>query len=77
MKSANFEIIRGVIGDLQVAQEERDFVFTSTDKPADRGATAGLALRGALLSTGDTAERVDFFVCKVGDTVVSESPRLL
>ncbi|SFZ74938.1 putative type VI secretion system effector [Chitinimonas taiwanensis] len=77
MKSAKFEIIRGVVGDLQVAQEDKDFVFTAADKAAGGGAAVGLALgglagaaTGAVLSTGDTAERVDFFVCRLGDTFV-------
>lgn len=70
-------IVRGVVSELQVGQTEEEFVFSARDKAAGAAAAVGLAVEGlagaatsAALNAGNTAERVDFFVCKVGDFVV-------
>lgn len=70
-------IIRGVVSQLQMRQAKEEFLFSGSDVAAGRTAAVGLAIdglageaTGAALSVGNTAERVDFFVCKVGDRVV-------
>ena len=70
----NLEIIRGKVSDLHISQGEEDFVFTNANKAAGAGAAVGLAVgglagaaTGAAMSSGDTADAVDFFICKVGE----------
>jgi hypothetical protein len=77
MRSQTFEVIRGLVTELQVRQDEEDFVFSGGDKVMGGVTAAGLALgglagaaTGAALSTSDAAERVDFFVCMVGGRAV-------
>lgn len=71
------DLIRGVVSELQVRQAEEDFVFSNADKAAGGLAAAALSIdglagaaTGALLSSGDTAEKVYKFACKVGDQIV-------
>lgn len=75
--SQRLDLIKGVISELQVRQAEEDFVFTNADKNSGGVAAAVLAIgglsgaaTGALLSSGDTADKVYKFVCKVGDYIV-------
>ena len=75
--SQRLDLIKGVVSELQVRQLEEDFVFTNTDKTAGGMAAAVLSIgglsgaaTGALLSSGDTADKVYKFVCKVGDQIV-------
>jgi hypothetical protein len=77
MNGQRFEVIGGVVSDLQIQQNEEDFLFSSGDKAAGGISAAGLALAGlsgaatgAALNSDTTAERVDFFACKVGDHLV-------
>jgi hypothetical protein len=73
-----FTLIKGIISELQVRQSEEDFVVSNSDKAAGGAAAAGLAIgglagaaTGALLSSGDTADKVSIFVCKVGNENVN------
>ncbi len=75
--SNRLDLIKGVVSELQVRPTEEDFVFTNADKTAGGMTAAGLAIdglagaaTGALLSSGDTADKVYKFVCKVGDQIV-------
>ena len=68
------EVIRGVVSDLHISQGEEDFVFTNADKSAGAGAAVGLAVgglagaaTGAVYNSGDAADKLDFFVCRIGD----------
>jgi hypothetical protein len=77
MNGQQFKVVRGVVSDLRVQQDEKDFVFSSGDKAAGGVAAMGLALgglagaaTGVALSAGNTAEQIDFFSCKVGDRFV-------
>lgn len=72
-----FEVVRGVVSELQVWRSDEDFVFSDVEKKA--GGAGALALAadgmagaatGSLLSSSDTAEKVFLFVCKVGDQIV-------
>lgn len=76
--SQRFDLIKGVVSELQVRQSEEDFVFSNADKTAGGMAAAGLAVgglagtaTGALMSSGDTADKVSVFVCKVGHQIVN------
>jgi hypothetical protein len=75
--SNRLDLIKGIVSELQVRQAEEHFVFTNADKTAGGMAAAGLAIdglagaaTGALLSSGDTADKVYKFACKVGDQIV-------
>ena len=74
MNNNQFQIIRGIVSDLRVTKDGKNFVFTGTDKAAGGAAAIGLAVgglagaaTGAAMSSGDTADAVDFFICKVGE----------
>ena len=64
--------ISGVIANLHVTQDEQNFVQTRADQAAGGAAAVGLAVgglagaaTGALLSSSDAADTVDFFTCTV------------
>ena len=67
-----FTKISGVIANLHVIQDEENFVQTRADQAAGGAAAVGLAVgglagaaTGALLSSSDAADTVDFFTCTV------------
>jgi hypothetical protein len=71
---SKFELIDGTVSELVVRQDEHDFVFNATDKTSGAVAATGLAIgglagaaTGAVLSSSETAEQVDYFLCKVGE----------
>jgi hypothetical protein len=71
---SKFELIDGTVSELVVRQDEHDFVFNATDKTSGAVAATGLAIgglagaaTGAVLSSSEIAEQVDYFLCKVGE----------
>ena len=73
----NLVIIRGKVSDLHISLGEEDFVFTNADKSAGAGAAVGLAVgglagaaTGAVYNSGDAADKLDFFICRVGEELV-------
>jgi hypothetical protein len=71
---STFKLISGVVSGLVIRQDEHDFVFNETDKATGAVAATGLAIgglagaaTGALLSSNDTVDQVDYFLCKIGE----------
>ena len=72
-----FEVIRGMVSDLYISQGEENFLFTNADKTAGGAAAVGLAVgglagaaTGAIYNSGDAADKLDFFICRVGEEIV-------
>ena len=71
-QQVRFQKISGVVANLIITQDEQNFVQTRADQAASGTAAVGLAVgglagaaTGALLSSSDAADTVDFFTCTV------------
>ena len=67
-----FRKISGVVANLHITQDKENFVQTRTDQAVGGAAAVGLAVgglagaaTGAVLSSSDAADSVDFFTCTV------------
>ena len=77
MTVSRFDVVRGEVASLHVWQDDQDFVAQEGDSVAGGIAVVGLAAQGlagaatsAAISSGSTADRVDFFTCSVGSHVI-------
>ncbi|QBH96221.1 hypothetical protein EKN56_07295 [Limnobaculum zhutongyuii] len=73
-----FVFFSGIISDLQVVNDERDFILESELKNTGKAAAVGLAIAGvagaaatALQSSVGAESEVQLFRCKVGDKLVT------
>ena len=71
-QQTRFRKISGVVVNLNVTQDEENFIQTRADQAAGGAAAVGLAVgglagaaTGAALSSGNAADTVDFFTCAI------------